>query len=328
MLVFIELTCLARVVSEFVFCDKASRIKVFKHNSMEKFIYCILHYGRPTLEVAAALFQAYPLGRIQNFTAFDVEIWGKEKYWFEKPGCNRTRMWRRIVRVIFVQNFHHWLRLYRKYAYSITPEGIVHWYKEVGNPMPCLARQVVVCSILVEDFDLAIILLQLFSIEVTDKSILRAVLVNGRKTCLDYFYPEGWCNIEGEIFLSRLDTSDGYPDRVEVGPILSHNSPLLSCEIQDVMHLWDYILKHELEKMAQIIFRLLDDVVKTKSKVGLQWLNEKFQLTFGEENYTGPLRQNLTAPLLVDGFELRVMKNGTPTAVQLFHRCRLLFCRE
>jgi len=291
---------------------------------MEKIIYCILHYGRPTLEVAAALFQVYPLGRVQNFTAFDVEIYGRERYFYD----DRIRMWQPIVRTFSIQNFQQWLRLYRKYAFSLTPEGVVHCYKEVADPMPCLARELTLCSILSDDFHLASTLMQLFSIVVEETTILRAVFVNGKQACFDYFYPQGWYHENDQILLHGIDLYDRSQNPPKIVNILSSNSPLLSCEIQEAMQLWDFILKRELRKVAHTLFYLLADIVNTKSEVGLNWFNEKFQLTFGEETYTGPVRQDFTAPLLIDGFERKVTLNGNPTAIQLFHRCRLLFCRK
>lgn len=237
-------------------------------------------------------------------------------------------MWRHMTRTFYVQNFHQWLRLYRKYTYSRTPEGFVHCDKEVSDPMPCLARQLVVCSILSGDFDFASTLMQLFPIEIQERTILRAVFVNGKKACFDYFYPKGWYHENDQILLHGIDLYDRTPRPPKLVDILSENSPLLSCEIQEAMQLWDFILKREIAKVAHILFRLLADIVYTKSEVGLKWFNEKFQLTFGEENYTGPVRMDLTAPLLIDGFERKVTLNGNPTAIQLFHRCRLLFCRK
>jgi hypothetical protein len=290
---------------------------------MQDVLICVLRYGLPSLEVAAAISSSLATNQSAIFTNFSLVVWGWKGFPVSGPdGVRLPNSFLRFEKVIHVKTFGMWQQLARAYAYRSSEQGLDMHLLYNYTCGYCLARDLMIISMVHDNYDLAVHLAELFGIEKIDNSFLLAIFLNGSQSCYNYFFSTPLNRDGRDIYLPQSTTTPF----VKVDHLLSRYAPLNSTEMLNLAGVWEWLMAQSTAKIAYAILRLLENAVKAESEIAIRWLYEKFRPVY-MDNYSGPEMMDLVNPLFMRGFEIRCQSQN-PMAMEIVQRCRVLFCRQ
>lgn len=284
---------------------------------MQAVLTCVLHHGFPSLEVAAAIFNTLIDDQTKIFNYFNVTIQGKEGFVEHSVHGSPYRCFRFVEKVFHVKTFDQWQQLSRAYACRLSePDSnmSLRYNYPCGD---CLARDLMIMSMVYDNYDLALSLAILFEIDIFHPEFMMSIFLNGKLACYNHFFSSP---------LERNQHNITFPRNFKVEQLIFRSPPLNSTELLDSVGVWEWLMTQPVESIAFKIVRFLDIATATGAEMAIRWLYNRFKFSY-MDNYHGKERLDIVAPLFMKGFETRIMRVGHPKAVEMIQRCRVLFCR-